>query len=71
MQALGDLRDVEGFGGLILVVDDGCHFVHYQALLAEIAQERDAAQAKAAEAAAEVARLKARGFFARLFGGAG
>jgi hypothetical protein len=44
---------------------------HYQALLAEIAQERDTAAQEATEAAAEVARLKARGFWGRVFGGAG
>ena len=48
----------------------------YQAMLAELAQERDAAQVKAdeaqtkaEEAAAELARLRARGFWGRLFGG--
>lgn len=39
--------------------------------LAELQHERDAAQAKAEEAAAELARLRSRGFWARLFGGAG
>jgi phage host-nuclease inhibitor protein Gam len=40
---------------------------HYQAMLAEIAQERDTAAQEAAEAAAEVARLRGRGLWARLF----
>ena len=57
----------------------------YQAMIAELQHERDAAQekadaaeeaaaaerAKAEEAAAELARVKSRGFFARVFGGAG
>lgn len=47
----------------------------YQAMIAELQHERDAAreeaetaQAKAAEAEAELVRLKSRGFWARLFG---
>lgn len=58
---------------------------HYQAMIAELQHERDsaagqaeaaraeaeAAQAEAAERAAELERLRARGFWARLFGGAG
>jgi hypothetical protein len=40
----------------------------YKAMLAELRQERGAAQTKAEEAAAELARLKARGFWSRLFG---
>lgn len=50
----------------------------YQAMLAELRYERDAEreraaaeQAKAAEAAAELERLRARGFWARVFGGNG
>jgi len=57
----------------------------YQAMIAELQHERDAAQekadaaeeaaagerAKAEEVAAELARVKSRGFFARVFGGAG
>jgi hypothetical protein len=41
----------------------------YQAMLAALQHERDAAQAKADELASELARVKARGFWARLFGG--
>ena len=41
---------------------------HYQGELARLQHERDAAQAKAEEAAAEIARLRGRGFFARVFG---
>jgi hypothetical protein len=58
---------------------------HYQAMIAELQHERDAAQekadaaeeaaagerAKAEEVAAELARVKSRGFLARVFGGAG
>jgi len=50
----------------------------YQAMIAALQHERDAAQeaaaaerAKAEELASELARVKARGFWARLFGGAG
>lgn len=42
---------------------------HYRAEVARLQAERDAAQAKADEAAAELARIKSRGFFARIFGG--
>lgn len=41
---------------------------HYREEVARLHAERDAAQAKADEAAAELARLKSRGFWARLFG---
>lgn|GEM_PF-2495359 len=41
------------------------------ARIAELQHERDTAQAKADAAAAELERLRSRGFFARLFGGAG
>lgn len=41
---------------------------HYSEEVARLHAERDAAQAKADEAAAELARLKSRGFWARLFG---
>lgn len=41
------------------------------ARIAELTAERDTAQAKAEEAAAELERVRARGFFARLFGGSG
>jgi len=44
---------------------------HYQDELARLRYEAQAAQEKAAELAAEVERLKSRGFWARLFGGAG
>ena len=50
----------------------------YQAMLAELRYERDAErdkaaaeQAKAEEAAAELERLRGRGFFGRVFGGNG
>ncbi len=39
--------------------------------IAELQAERDAAQAKADEAAAALERVRARGFFARVFGGSG
>jgi hypothetical protein len=42
---------------------------HYREELARLQHERDTAQAKAEETAAELARLKSRGFWARLFGG--
>ena len=42
----------------------------FDAMLAELRNERDTAQAKADEAAAEVTRLKSRGFWGRVFGGA-
>jgi hypothetical protein len=40
-------------------------------MTAELQHERDAARAKADEAAAELACLKSRGFFARVFAAAG
>lgn len=40
---------------------------HYQGELARLQHERDAAQAKAEETAAELARLKSRGRWARLW----
>ena len=40
----------------------------YKAMLAELRQERDTAQSKAEEAAAELAKLKSRGFWSRLYG---
>jgi hypothetical protein len=43
----------------------------YQGMIAELQQERDAALAKAAETAADLERLRSRGFWSRLFGGAG
>jgi excisionase family DNA binding protein len=39
--------------------------------IAELHEERDRAQEKVDELAAEVTRLKSRGFWARVFGGAG
>ncbi len=42
---------------------------HYRDEVARLQTERDAAQTKAEEIAAELARLQARGFWARLFGG--
>ena len=42
---------------------------HYREEVARLQQERDAAQTKAEEAAAELARLQGRGFWGRLFGG--
>ena len=44
---------------------------HHREEVARLQAERDAAQAKADEAAAELERLRGRGFFARLFGGGG
>lgn len=44
---------------------------HYQAQIAELRHERDAAQAQADEAAAELARVRGRSWWARVFGGAG
>jgi predicted transcriptional regulator len=41
---------------------------HYRDELARLQHERDAAQAKAEETAAELARIQGRGFWARLFG---
>jgi len=40
-----------------------------QTRIAELRSERDAERAKAEEAAADLARLRARGFWGRLFGG--
>ena len=40
----------------------------YKAMLAGLRQERGAAQTKSEETAAELARLKARDFWSRLFG---
>jgi predicted DNA-binding ribbon-helix-helix protein len=46
--------------------DSTCH-----EMIAELQHERDAAQTKADEAAAALERLRVRGFFACVFGGAG
>jgi hypothetical protein len=44
---------------------------HYREEVARLQYERDAAKTEAEEAAAELARLRARGFWSRLFGGEG
>jgi len=44
---------------------------HYRDELARVQAERDAAEAQAAALAADLERVRSRGFFARVFGGAG